>query len=514
MHELETKHVLRGRKPGKALRRLLQDLVWAGFHAHPKGTRLVRDVYYDTADQRLKCAGWSLRCRRSGTQTVLACKQLTADADGWFERREVEQSSPHHQPDMQSLPDGPVADLLRRYLSGATDLVPLFSLTNRRTSYALTHPEHPRGVIELVMDRVHVDGDPPMRYVEFEAELKQGTSELLTEFADVMMVQPEVIPSRTSKFQRGLFNTRRDLALDDRKRELMTPRDTWSKLGGHYLAEQFDTLTAYAPYAYEGLHIEGVHQMRVATRRMRAALRAFDSLLPVDTAAHLIDEAGWLCDVLGDVRDLDVQLSTLDRYQRALPGTHQATLRAYRRHLRGEHRRARQCLVAALESRRYLGLLSNCRQLQLHAESFVRSDPLTIAEFAQAYVPAQLRNIRKAGRKIDRNAKDRKLHRLRIKIKRLRYELEILSGPYGKPLEKATRHLSRLQSTLGDHQDACVARTKLAGYRDAHARDPSEARTFDRLIELESKRAAKLRQRFGRDWARFEKESYRLAEIL
>ena len=109
MKELETKFLLaRGRRPQKALRRLLQDLAWAGFQIQPKTTRLVHDVYFDTADERLRRAGWSLRSRHKSLALVLTCKQLGQSNDGFFERREIEQTTLHEAPELESLEDGPV----------------------------------------------------------------------------------------------------------------------------------------------------------------------------------------------------------------------------------------------------------------------------------------------------------------------------------------------------------------------------------------------------------------------
>jgi CHAD domain-containing protein len=517
MKELETKFVLRGGKPRKALRRLLQELVWAGFLAHPKGTRLIRDVYYDTADHRIKKAGWSLRARRKGSTRHLTCKQLATSSDGWFERREIEQPVAEDPCNLTTIAEGPVRELLCRFVPEQAELTDLFHQWTRRTTYLLTHPDHPRGDIELVMDRVRLNGQHrKMNYVEFEAELKLGTSKMLADFADVMLAQPNTIQARNSKYQRGLFNRDFELAIGDRKREFMTPADSWEKLGIHYLDEQLTALRDYAPYAYEGIHIEGVHQMRVATRRMRAALRAFGSVMPVEETRALIKEASWLCDVLGDVRDLDVQLEHAAGYRKRLPGRYQNSMDAYERHLQSDHRRAHRCLTAALDSRRYAEFLIDFTDLirALEQSGGSSTSTTTVESFARSYVPSRLRSIRKAGRKIDETSPDKDLHSLRIRIKRLRYQLEILSGPYGSSLKKASRHLRSLQGRLGDHQDACVARTELANYRDTQARGRREKKTFDRLIKLEDLRAEALRVRFHRDWRRFESESRKLQKVF
>ena len=515
MKELETKFLLaRGRRPQKALRRLLQDLAWAGFQIQPKTTRLVHDVYFDTADERLRRAGWSLRCRHKSLALVLTCKQLEQSDDGFFERREIEQTTLHESPDLQSLEDGPVLNLLRRYLPETAEMKALFTQDNQRSTYHLSHPDHLRSSIEMAFDRVRVDGRETLSYVEFEGELKQGPLPILEAFSAVLAAHPSLVQSRTSKFHRGLFNRRGSLDVGGRTRDLMTPQDAWSKLGANYLAEQMQVLTAYQPYAYEGLHPEGVHQMRVATRRLRAALKAFDDVLPEALAQSLTSEASWLCDVLGAVRDLDVHLEHLHGYRSALPRGRRHSLDAYEQHLERARTRARRCLTTAIDSNRFRRLLTSYVTLQEQAQAIDHAASPTIAEFARYYVPKRLAKVRSDGRKIRSSSPPEAYHRLRIRIKKLRYGLEILNGPYGAELAQASKSLRRLQGRLGDHQDACVAEEQLANYRDRDAESTREKRTFDRLISSERDRAQKLRRRFRSDWARFESESKKLKKLF
>ena len=515
MTELETKFLLaRGKKPRKALRRLLQDLSWAGFHIHPKTTRLVHDVYFDTSDGRLRHAGWSLRTRHRSLALVLTCKQLNQSDDGYFERREIEQTTLHERPEMSTLEDGPVLMLLRRYLPANSELVPLFHQDNERSTYVISHPDYPRASLEMVMDQVRVDGPKNLGYVEFEGELKQGPIAFLQSFSGVLAAEPGLVQSRTSKFHRGLFNASGVAFTGDRARELMTPDDAWSRLGADYLAEQMQALTAYEPYAYEGLHPEGVHQMRVATRRLRAALKAFHDVLPKEKARSLAAEAGWLCDVLGAVRDLDVHLEHLHGYRKSLPTERGHSLDAYEQHLLAARRKARRCLHTALDSGRFRRFRLSYLSLQEQATSLDHADGPTIRTFAHGYVPRRLKAVRRDGRRINADSPPEAYHRLRIRIKKLRYGLEILEGPYGQALARATKSLRRLQSRLGDHQDACVAEETLAAYRDAHATSGREKRTFNRLIQGERDRAEKLRRRFRADWDRFETESRKLKKLF
>ncbi len=516
MKELETKYLLaRGKKPGKALRRLQQDLVWAGFQIQPQSTRIIHDVYFDTADERLRNAGWSLRCRHKSMALELTCKQLAQSSDeGLFERREIEQTTLHDAPDLATLEDGPVLELLRRYLPASAELQPIFSQNNERASYRLTHQDYPRGAIELVMDRVQVGEPERLRYVEFEGELKQGSTDLLDRCAAVLEAQPALLRSRASKFHRGHFACSTSPLYRGGARHLMTPEDDWLRLAANYFTEQLACLSVYEPVAYEGLHNEGVHQMRVATRRVRAALRTFRSVLPKQAAASLAQEARWLGSVLGAVRDMDVHLEQLDAYRTQLPRSQHDTLSSYERHLLAQRRKARRCLRNSLESRRYRRFLASYRDLQQALEAGRDESTVSIRAFAHHYVPHRLVQIRRAGRRIHDRSKPEAYHRLRIHIKKLRYGLEILDGPYGEELGKATKALRRLQNRLGDHQDASVAEAELSAYRENKARGRRERQAFESLIRLERRRAANLRGRFRKDWLRFERESLKLGKLF
>src|SRR5215467_4412586 len=86
-----------------------------------------------------------------------------------------------------------------------------------------------------------------------------------------------------------------------------TPHITTGELGLQVLRQHALAFGQHAPEARTSSDIEHVHQTRVATRRMRAALRVFGDVLPPELAG-LSDELKWIAGQLGPVRDLDVQL--------------------------------------------------------------------------------------------------------------------------------------------------------------------------------------------------------------
>jgi CHAD domain-containing protein len=117
-----------------------------------------------------------------------------------------------------------------------------------------------------------------------------------------------------------------------------------------------------------------------------------------------------------------------------------------------------------------------------------------------------LKRVLKLGRKVGDEAHAKDLHRLRIRAKRLRYELEFFAFAY-KSLDKAALEAKALQDLLGEHQDACTASQRLERYGRSlrkHARAPMPA-ALDRLAEAERQRARDVRQAFPAEWRRFER---------
>jgi CHAD domain-containing protein/uncharacterized protein YjbK len=523
MKELEAKFLLQqGTRQTKLLRRALQELSWAGFLAHPLGVMRIQDTYYDTCDTVLQHVGWSLRCRHEQGASQLTLKQLAPPKAGLFSRRERQQtlgwsSAANITADWMRLERGPVVDLLRSSLPRDAILEPLFNVVTERNRYRLTSIEHPRSYIELALDRSRVAGDSAaMEFVELEAELKQGPETLVQEIALILDQQPQLIRARVSKYQRGLQTI--GFPPVDRLRDesvALTPSSAWADLGIKHLNTQIRTLRAHEPLAWEGAHSEGVHQMRVATRRIRAALSAFDSVLSREGGESLEAEVRWLGQRLGSVRDLDVHLSHLDNYCQVLHPDDQSLLRHYRRHLLKARSSAHHTLRDELAGERFTRMQRDLRQFVERSETQkLGFEFRSIEQVAREHVIPQLRKVLRRGRAIDRKTPAERLHKLRIEVKRFRYQLEFLREPYDRTLKKTTRRLTRLQNTLGDHQDACVAREQLRNYRIHHELGKRESRLFKRLSALEDDNASRCHKQFFKDWQKFELEARKLRAMF
>jgi CHAD domain-containing protein len=518
VNEFEAKYLLQaGKKADKVLRRTLQELSWAGYLAHPQATVDLHDVYFDTANWRLQQVGWSLRARTQDGVTRFCCKQLRRSTSGVFERQELTQNAPACSADrleeaLRELEPGPVADLLNAELPPDATLLRLFVVDNRRLRYRLSNLENPRALIEFSVDQTRVEAATTLNFTEFEAELKHGPRELLTEISAVLRHQNGLVPARVSKYHRGLQAAGCPPGnLQQRATTDLTPQSSWVELGLRNLRSQAQILRHAEPLAWESVHIEGVHEMRITTRRIRAALRAFAQVLPQNHARELATDIRWVGQALGEVRDLDVHLERLREYRDVLHPEDSLLLGTYQRHLLKARRQALSQLCRSLESERYARLTTHLREfLNLSRQQSPASASTTIENMAQAYLPPLIRRVLKRGRAICPDSPPERLHRLRIEIKRLRYQLEYLAGPYGELLAGITRRLRKLQNTLGNHQDAWVARDHLNSYRRHHELGKRENRLFKTLLRMEMEKSDKYHERFFGQWKKFERETLAL----
>jgi len=515
VQELEAKFLTAsGSEPEDVIRRLQESLAWAGFRIQPQGRRAVTDTYFDTPDQVLRAAGWSYRERRDAEGRRVALKEINRARGAVFDRDEIEQTVPNGA-DLRRLEPGPVRDRLSNLLHPDASIAPLFTIRNRRAAYRLSHPDHPRGLVEMAFDQARVDTPQPLDFSELELELKSGPHELLASALAAAELEPELLEARLSKFERGLIAAACDLTARPalRPRHLNTD-SRWLDLGVIQLKAQLVALRAYEPHAWEGVHPEGVHLMRVATRRARAALDTFGNALPGREREQLAVDLRWLTGVLGRVRDLDVQLEHLDGYRAALEPYRRASLDAYRRHLESLRRLAHAELVDALDAPAYQKLLIDYRALLKTASRPEHVSALRVCDVARTTVAPLLRRVLQRGRAIDADSKPSRLHKLRIDAKRLRYQLEALAPAYGETLAPVQRALKRLQDRLGQHQDAEVARAQLADYRRSRAAGKTERKTFKQLGRFEKARARRQRKRFPKRWTAFELAAEGLIEKL
>lgn len=245
-----------------------------------------------------------------------------------------------------------------------------------------------------------------------------------------------------------------------------------------WLDEQVSELRAQAAIALADTDIEGVHQLRVAVRRLRAALKT-----GVAGAGELRRELRWFFGKLGPVRDLDVLLA---RFRADTAGFSPDELAAVERLLGGlvaERAAVQAQLVKVLRGKRYARLLAT-----LEAAEPVETDGVVVDLVAAIAEPHE--RLRAAVAALPFVPADEDLHALRILGKKLRYAAEMAEPVGGKPVRKLVKATRKLQDVLGEFQDSCVAEERLRGLTPAGM---DEAFVAGRLVEREHVRQGEMR---------------------
>ena len=229
------------------------------------------------------------------------------------------------------------------------------------------------------------------------------------------------------------------------------------------------------------------------------SLGYFQPALPV-RASRFRADLGWLGQVLGAVRDLDVGIGQLrGGADEAVGGEDVGALDALIDVLESRRGDARAMLLEALDSRRYDRLVDGFAAFLAHGP--LRRSAASTAP-AAGTVPAiaieRYRKVRKQGRRLDASSEPGEFHVLRIRCKRLRYALEAVAELYGKPARVMNRRLIALQDALGSHQDAIVASQRLRSLAidDGHDLPPATVFAMGELTARYTDRAERLRSEF------------------
>ncbi len=249
-----------------------------------------------------------------------------------------------------------------------------------------------------------------------------------------------------------------------------------------------------------GENPEALHDMRVATRRLRAGLALFAEVLP-KRGERLRRELGWLGRTLGEVRDLDVQierLATEAGQDAALAPAAAAVAAVLAKHRDGARRR----MLRALDSRRYARLL-DALAAYVAANPGARRRGLArqpAALLAPDLLARAYKKVRRTGERLTDESKAEEFHRMRIRTKRLRYAIEFHESLYGKPADELVARLVAIQDHLGVHQDCHVMLAQIDELRLERAKrlPPGALFAMGTLAERLARRGATLRRQFPR----------------
>lgn len=419
-------------------------------------SRRLVSTYYDTPSLQLFDKRVSLRVRRMSGGWFQAVKAAGHSLAGLHQRLEWEDIIAKGEPDYTKITDPsltPIFDdlVLRQALK------PIFTTDMRRTEWQL---DYQGSHIELSLDDgLLIAGAHQQPLIEIELELKQGQVEHL--FALALELQADIPLSieNISKAQRGYAYYRNfPLRASKAKPAGFTLQDTsdeaFEKAGWECLRQ----LQSNQPLAIEGTDPEGVHQMRVALRRLKVVLKTFGML-----HAHIREELDWLGDLLAKPRDLDVFLHEMlpslklsaDNLARIQPQVTNARKRAY------------SALRNGLEQARYQRLLLTLGHL--FATGLPANHP-SLTHITSRQLQSLHKKLLKQGKQLASLSIDER-HQLRGQVRQLRYAVELFSPLYldkkhaGKKAEKQAATLlaalNALQDSLGTLNDIAIADQRL-----------------------------------------------------
>ncbi|MEU8713734.1 CYTH and CHAD domain-containing protein [Streptomyces sp. NPDC048663] len=466
-----------------------------------KGTAELDATYHDTSDLRLASAGVTLRHRTGGTDA------------GWHLKLPV-------APGVRDEIHAPLSDALPAELAGLTRsrvregrLVPVIRL---RTTRDIRHLVDADGALlaEVSVDHVRAErlfgGTGKAQWTEIEVELADGGDPAFLDQVEKRLGKAGVRPSKSaSKLGRALTATK-----GGKPHPPTSGPGTPVTAGDHVLAyvrAQRDAIVALDPAVRLDTE-EGVHDMRVATRRLRSTFRTFGKVLDRRVTDPVADELKWLAGELGLGRDQEVLAERLLAALDEVPGPLVSGPVHDRLHAWAEAgaRGSRGRLLGVLDSRRHLALLDTL-------DALLADPPLRRAAAGdpeKVLAKAVRRDFAKVTGLIETamdqppgHERDLGLHEARKKAKRTRYAAEAARPALGRPAKALVASMKSLQSLLGEHQDSVMARRTLRELSAvAHAAGES-AFTYGLLYGREERRAAEVEARTPRAWRRITEDA-------
>lgn len=413
-------------------------------------------VYFDTPGRDLARHRITLRRRTGGPDAGWHLK-LPAGPDT---RTEVHAPLQDDGADAHSVPES-LRDVVLAIVRDRP-LAPVARISTSRSVEMLFGPDG-SAVAEFCDDQVTASavGGDEQQWREWELELAGETDPAVFDRLTNRLLDAGALPAgHGSKLARVLASGSDS---EDPGDAPAAPTDPVHRAVAEHVGELIEWDRAVRSDVYDS-----VHQMRVATRKIRSLLQSSEGAFGIDDDSWVLEELRELAAVLGVARDAEV---LAERYERALDALPESNVRgpvrerlvegAQKRYQNGWRRS-----LTAMRSQRYFRLLDALEQL-LTAEPAPSSPG---EEPAEVTIDSAYKRIRKAARAAraatedDTADSDEALHRIRKRAKQLRYT----AAATGE--SKVADRAKTIQTLLGDHQDSVVSRSHLSRQADvAHA---------------------------------------------
>jgi inorganic triphosphatase YgiF len=452
---------------------------WFGRRAKDASQQELISVYFDTPGLELREAGVTLRVRHVGTKRLQTIKSSL----GALARVEAEQEIEGDAPDLGCVRAAALRPLGRKKKL-ARQLSPVFETCVTRTQFPL---ELPGGAVEVAIDRGEIRAGRSVEAIsELEVELKAGSLGAAVELAKRLSQQFELHYGVRSKAERGyaLFERASVAAVRAERIEL----EPGVSVAGGFRDIGLACLRQFAlnEPAFERGDSEGIHQMRVALRRLRAAISLFRDGLGDPETEDIRAQLRWLTNQLGPLRDHDVFTEESVLAIADAKAQHASELQSLQAALREARAKKLAHAQAALSSERARKVvLDTALWLMGGSWASARNESLRswreqpLERLVKRVLPRRVKKVGRKLRKLEELDPEAR-HKLRIAVKKLHYGSEFFASlfPARKPERKHfVKVLKELQTSLGGLNDLRI--------HDAIARELLHAQSDGRSDERE-----------------------------
>ena len=466
-HPMSQEIEIRFAAPERALKRIAKISALQGFEIGRAATRRLSTVYYDTPELSLSKAGLCLRVRKKGRGFVQTVKDESSGALA-SERHEYACEIPSAEPDLNRITDEGLRARLQA-IAAAVPFAPMIETEILRTTRLVRSPSG--DAVELAVDRGEIrtlmNGHAALAVSEIELELKEGAPAALYEVARRLSRKSPLTVKTESKSARGMRALQGEpICAHKAGRTQLPPDCTAEEAFRVTLLHCLRHIARNAPAVAEARLPEGVHQIRVGLRRLRAALSASGGEFRVRALESLDERAKNLSDIFGGTRELDVfatELLTPVEDSTKKPGL--AQLRLILEELRRESWEQAVKLVQSDDFTGFLIDLGFAIETRIWRESASHEQLAAFERTARALASETLdKRLKQAGKRAKHlaslNVQER--HRLRIALKKLRYSAEFFAPLFAaKPVSAFLERLSKLQDLFGALNDAATVETIL-----------------------------------------------------
>jgi inorganic triphosphatase YgiF len=412
-------------------------------------------IYLDTKDRTFGRQGLSFRLRRKGEQLFRTIKGTYHGILDRTERETPFNCDGGNQP-------GSVDAFLKRLEDRRlpTVLKPIFKARIEREIYQL-------GGIEVCLDKGEIiAGRRSAPVAEIELELKSGDrSELFALARQISAIVPAEI-SVKSKSERGYelvdgVKNRAVMAQDPGLLPSATITEAFQIICNECLHQLISNRSGVRAHVSEALH-----QARVALRRFDAAIKLFGKILNEQKATKVRGELKWIGDELAGARELDVFITDVLLPFRTKHPKDSSVAGMYRACIQ-QRETAYARANDALASQRFRTFLIDVAEWietgnrQQKAGLRLKGEPSAKDRVSRTL--SKIWSKMTPGRHID-ELDLRRLHKLRLRAKRMRYAIEMTRGLHeanSRRVERLLKQLRKLQSALGQLNDLASARTIL-----------------------------------------------------